>query len=93
MLLSNGSFRIEAATVLRSTERALLLSVSIVEPDPYGPGFAEYERETWIPRSLVEDTWENEDGSSSFVVPGWIARDRGLYRETRGGRLSRVWTA
>ena len=86
--------RIRSARVLRTTEKALLLAVSIVEPDPYGTGFAEYEREAWIPLSKIEDRDDRDDGTISLIVPKWLAVDRGLVFEGTGrGRFERVWTA
>ena len=96
MLLSNGTFHISSARLVRSTERAMLVAVSIVEPDPCygGPvSFAEYEREVWLPISKIEEREDREDGTMSLVIPGWLARDRELYCDGNGGRLDRVWSA
>ena len=87
-------FRIQSARVLRTTEKAILLAVSIVEPGPYGPGFDEYEREAWIPLSKIEDREDREDGTITLIVPKWLALDRALLKEPTGlGRHERVWTA
>ena len=67
-------------TVVRSTEKALLLSVDMIDFDPVGGGYIEFEREAWIPRRFLAEV------EGSWVIPGWLARDRGLMVWTRPGQ-------
>jgi len=60
------------ATQVRETQRAVLVRARMIEPDPIGPGFVEFERTVWLPKSQVEI-----DGDT-YTVPRWLARDRGL---------------
>lgn len=73
------------ARVLRETEKALLVSVQMVEPDPVGYGGVEFEREAWLPKSQmgILDTAfpvaTDADGVGiQFTLPLWLARQKGL---------------
>ena len=67
-------------TLVRSTEKALLISVDMIDFDPIGGGYIEFEREAWIPRRFAEDV------EGAWVIPGWLARDRDLMVWTRPGQ-------
>ena len=76
------------ARVLRETEKALLLAVQMREQDPIGPGGIDFEREAWIPKSLltVLDTAYPVETDSDGVgieaeIPAWLARQKSLLRD------------
>ena len=61
--------------LIRATERAVLLSVSMFEADPVGPGMCPFEREAWLPKSQV---YGNPFTGEPIQITEWLARDRDL---------------
>lgn len=73
------------ARVLHRTEKAVLVAVQMVEPDPVGYGGVEFEREAWLPVSqmVMLDTaypvsTDAEGVGIQFEIPAWLARQKGL---------------
>jgi hypothetical protein len=68
-------------TVVRSTEKAMLISVDMIDFDPIGGGYIEFEREAWVPKrfamTITDGVWS---------IPKWLGEDRGLMVWTRPGQ-------
>jgi len=36
------------------------------------------EADVWIPKSLIKESWANQDGTTTVRVPEWFAEKEGL---------------
>tara|TARA_R110000796_G_scaffold41179_3_gene102002 strand:+ start:1257 stop:1502 length:246 start_codon:yes stop_codon:yes gene_type:complete len=61
--------------LVRDSERAVLLSVSMFEADPVGSGMVPFQREAWIPKTLI---FGNPFTGEPISICEWLAKDRDL---------------
>ena len=83
-----NTVQINKYKIVRDSERAILLSVEMIDFDPIGSGYVEFEREAWIPKSQI---YGNPFMGEPIKITEWLAKDRGLMVYTRPGcRIGRT---
>jgi hypothetical protein len=79
------------ARVVKETTKAILLSVRMMEVDPIGSGFIEFEREAWIPLSQLTRVASTGDTRETqcWSIPRWLATQKGLVVKGGPGKWAR----